>query len=73
MIQPLPLGYNPIKDDKTSGCNLMNTSIERLFEIQRIILEQVEEDPYFWRSQFDSFILTAHKNLRKYMQIAVFS
>jgi len=29
--------------------------MERLFEIQRIILEQVEQDPCFWRSQFDLF------------------
>src|SRR3990167_7508106 len=29
--------------------------MERLFEIQRIILEQVEQDPYFWRDQFDLF------------------
>lgn len=31
--------------------------MERLFEIQRIIIEQVEQEPYFWRSQFDSFVL----------------
>ncbi len=30
--------------------------MERLFEIQRIIIEQVEQEPYFWRSQFDKFI-----------------
>lgn len=30
--------------------------MERLFEIQRIIIEQVEQEPYFWRSQFDTFI-----------------
>jgi len=30
--------------------------MERLFEIQRIILEQIEQEPYFWRSQFDLFL-----------------
>ena len=31
--------------------------MEKLFDIQRVIIEQVEENSYFWRSQFDSFIL----------------
>ena len=34
--------------------------MERLFEIQRIIIEQVESYPFFWRSQFDDFITTEH-------------
>lgn len=34
--------------------------MERLFEIQRIILEQVEQDPYFWRAQFDLFLAVHH-------------
>lgn len=34
--------------------------MEQLFEIQKIILEQMEKDPYFWRSQFDQFLAIRH-------------
>lgn len=34
--------------------------MERLFEIQRIIIEQVENEPFFWRTQFDNFVATEH-------------
>ena len=34
--------------------------MQRLFEIQRIIIEQVEERPFFWRDQFDQMIGTGH-------------
>ncbi|MBX9743880.1 MAG: AAA family ATPase [Chlamydiales bacterium] len=34
--------------------------MERLFEIQRIIIEQVEVSPFYWREQFDQFIATEH-------------
>lgn len=34
--------------------------MERLFEIQRIILEQVEQDPYFWRNQFELILAAPH-------------
>ncbi len=30
--------------------------MERLFEMQRIIIEQVESEPFFWRGQFDAFL-----------------
>lgn len=33
--------------------------MEKLFEIQRIILEQIEDQPFFWRGQFDSFDKTS--------------
>lgn len=32
--------------------------MEQLFEIQRIILEQVENEPFFWREQFDRFVVS---------------
>jgi len=32
--------------------------VEQLFEIQRIILEQVENEPFFWREQFDRFVVS---------------
>ncbi len=31
-----------------------------LFEIQRVIIEQVESEPFFWRSQFDEFVAFPH-------------
>ena len=34
--------------------------MDRLFEIQRIIIEQVENEPFFWRAQFDNFVATPH-------------
>jgi len=34
--------------------------MEKLFEIQRIILEQVEQDPYFWRNQFELILAAPH-------------
>lgn len=34
--------------------------MEKLFEIQRIIIEQVENEPFIWRDQFDQFITTEH-------------
>jgi len=34
--------------------------MERLFEIQRIIIEQIENEPFFWRAQFDDFVATQH-------------
>jgi predicted AAA+ superfamily ATPase len=34
--------------------------MEKLFEIQRIIIEQVENEPFFWRSQFENFVATSH-------------
>ena len=34
--------------------------MERLFEIQRIIIEQVENEPFFWREQFDHFLSNQH-------------
>jgi len=30
--------------------------MEKLFEIQRIIIEQVENEPFFWREQFNRFL-----------------
>src|SRR5690348_10883324 len=29
--------------------------MERLFELQQIVIEQVENQPFFWREQFDLF------------------
>ncbi len=34
--------------------------MERLFEMQRIIIEQLEGESFFWRSQFDDFLGTQH-------------
>ncbi len=34
--------------------------MELLFEIQRIIIEQVETQPFFWRDQFNQFVATEH-------------
>ncbi len=34
--------------------------MDRLFEIQRIIIEQIENEPFFWRTQFDRFTATQH-------------
>ncbi len=34
--------------------------MEKLFEIQRIIIEQVENEPFFWRAQFDNFVASPH-------------
>lgn len=34
--------------------------MEQLFEIQRIIIEQVEDEPFFWRDQFDTFVTSPH-------------
>jgi predicted AAA+ superfamily ATPase len=33
-------------------------AMERLFEIQRIIIEQVENEDFLWRGQFDDFVAT---------------
>ena len=32
--------------------------MDQLFELQRIIIEQIEREPFFWRSQFDTFAAT---------------
>lgn len=34
--------------------------MEILFEIQRIIIEQVESQPFFWREQFNQFVAAEH-------------
>ncbi len=34
--------------------------MERLFEIQRIIIEQVEDESFFWREQFQRFVASGH-------------
>lgn len=31
-------------------------NMERLFEIQKIIFEQIEQEPFFWREQFDALL-----------------
>ncbi len=42
------------------GCNLTRQTVDRLFEIQRIIIEQIENEPFFWRDQFNEFVTTQH-------------
>jgi hypothetical protein len=36
--------------------------MERLFEIQRIIIEQLENQPSFWRDQFADDIIVGSKH-----------
>lgn len=44
----ISLGYNLIKIE----CSYMDS----LFEIQRIIIEQFEDNSFYWRTQFDAII-----------------
>jgi hypothetical protein len=34
--------------------------MQELFEIQRILIEQVENEPFFWREQFEQFVASNH-------------
>ena len=34
--------------------------MERLFEIQRIIIEQLENQPFFWRERFEGFVASPY-------------
>jgi uncharacterized protein len=53
MIYGLLLVYSLMKRDKSLGYSL----IEDAWKDCLRFIEQVEQEPYFWRSQFDSFVV----------------